>query len=101
MYLGVLAGCSYKYCISFNPFKDVDPERALGSHAYARCTSPNMVRFEAVLTSLLGGPAPTYSSGLAAFHAILVLLNPRRIAIGEGYHGCHWSGDVACRLRCL
>ncbi|KAL7915169.1 cystathionine gamma-synthase [Trichoderma velutinum] len=71
------------------PFKDLDPERALGSHAYARYTSPNMVRFEAILTSILSGPALTYSSGLAAFHAILVLLNPRRIAIGEGYHGCH------------
>jgi cystathionine beta-lyase/cystathionine gamma-synthase len=31
----------------------------------------------------------TYSSGLSAFHALLVFLNPQRISIGEGYHGCH------------
>lgn len=83
------------------PFKDLDPERALGSHAYARYTSPNMVRFEAVLTSILGGPALTYSSGLAAFHAILVLLNPRRIAIGEGYHGCHGIIKMVSRMTGL
>ncbi|KAM6486667.1 cystathionine gamma-synthase [Trichoderma sp. SZMC 28011] len=83
------------------PFKDLDPERALGSHAYARYTSPNMVRFEAVLTSILGGPALTYSSGLAAFHAILVLLNPRRIAIGEGYHGCHGVIKMVSRMTGL
>lgn len=31
----------------------------------------------------------TYASGLSAFHAALVFLNPKRISIGEGYHGCH------------
>ena len=42
-----------------------------------------------MLSTLLNGPAITYSSGLSAFHAMLVFLNPRRIAIGGGYHGCH------------
>ena len=37
----------------------------------------------------MGGRAITYSSGLSAFHALMVLLNPKRIAIGEGYHGVH------------
>lgn len=31
----------------------------------------------------------TYSSGLSAFHALLVFLNPKQISIGDGYHGCH------------
>lgn len=31
----------------------------------------------------------TYASGLSAFHALLVFLNPKQIAIGDGYHGCH------------
>lgn len=31
----------------------------------------------------------SYASGLAAFHAMIVFLNPRRVAIGGGYHGCH------------
>jgi len=37
----------------------------------------------------LKGPVLTYSSGLSAFHALLVFLNPKQIAIGDGYHGCH------------
>lgn len=31
----------------------------------------------------------TYSSGLSAFHALLVHLHPKVVAIGAGYHGCH------------
>jgi cystathionine beta-lyase/cystathionine gamma-synthase len=31
----------------------------------------------------------SYASGLAAFHAMVVFLNPKRVAIGGGYHGCH------------
>lgn len=31
----------------------------------------------------------SHSSSLAALHAALVLLNPRRISVGEGYHGSH------------
>lgn len=59
------------------------------SHIYSRMSAPNNQRFEAILTSILGGPAVSYSSGLSAFHAMLVFLNPKRIAIGGGYHGCH------------
>lgn len=41
------------------------------------------------MSSLLGGPVVSYASGLAAFHAMVVFLNPKRVAIGGGYHGCH------------
>jgi cystathionine gamma-synthase len=58
-------------------------------YIYSREAAPNTTRFEAVLSHLLKGPALTYSSGLAAFHAMLVALNPKVIAIGDGYHGCH------------
>ena len=68
---------------------------------YSRDTAPNTTRLEAVLTSLLNGPSLTYSSGLSAFHAMLVHLNPRRIAIGEGYHGCHGVIKVLSRLTGL
>ncbi|RYP39491.1 hypothetical protein DL767_002225 [Monosporascus sp. MG133] len=71
------------------PLLNINPNNPHDSHAYSRETAPNTTRLEAVLSSLLGGPALTYSSGLAAFHALLVFLNPRRIAIGGGYHGCH------------
>ncbi|EGS23618.1 putative pyridoxal phosphate binding protein [Thermochaetoides thermophila DSM 1495] len=56
---------------------------------YSREKSPTSTRFETILTSLLGAPAVSYASGLAAFHAMMVFLNPRRVAIGGGYHGCH------------
>lgn len=68
---------------------------------YSRDTAPNTLRLEAILTSILGGPALTYSSGLAAFHALLVHLNPRRIAIGDGYHGCHGVIRVVAKLTGL
>ena len=58
-------------------------------HIYSRLTSPNTTRLEAVLSTVLGGHALTYSSGLAAIHAALVFLNPKRISIGDGYHGSH------------
>ncbi|CAI4216772.1 unnamed protein product [Parascedosporium putredinis] len=71
------------------------------SHVYSRHSSPNIARFEAVLTALLHGPAITYSSGLSAFHAMIVRLNPRRVAIGGGYHGCHGVLHIMQRLTGL
>lgn len=68
---------------------------------YSRDSAPNTTRLEAILTSLLGGPTLTYSSGLSAFHAMLVLLNPRRVAIGGGYHGCHGVLQVLNKLNGL
>lgn len=59
------------------------------AHIYSRLTAPNASRLELLLTSLLGAPALTYSSGLSAFHALLTHLNPKVVAIGAGYHGCH------------
>lgn len=68
---------------------NTDPNAPFDSHIYSRDSAPNTTRLEAVLSALLGGPAVTYASGLAAFHALLVFLNPRRIALSGGYHGCH------------
>lgn len=58
-------------------------------HIYSRLTAPNSSRLELMLTSILGQPVITYSSGLSAFHALLTWLHPKVVAIGEGYHGCH------------
>ncbi|ROW18249.1 hypothetical protein VPNG_00223 [Cytospora leucostoma] len=71
------------------------------SHVYSRDSAPNTTRLEAVLSSLLGGPAVTYASGLSAFHALLVFLNPRRVAISGGYHGCHGVIDLVAKLSGL
>ena len=59
------------------------------SHVYSRLTSPGNSRLELVLSKLLKAPVLTYSSGLSAFYALLVYLNPKVVAIGAGYHGCH------------
>ncbi|TVY30455.1 putative trans-sulfuration enzyme [Lachnellula hyalina] len=74
---------------------------AYEGHVYSRHTAPNTTRFEAILSEILKGPSLTYSSGLSAFHSMLVFLNPKRIAIGEGYHGCHGIIDIHKKLTGL
>jgi cystathionine beta-lyase/cystathionine gamma-synthase len=71
------------------------------NYVYSREFAPNATRFEAVLSSLLDGYAVSYSTGLAALHAALVLLNPRRVSVGEGYHGSHEVIAVISRLSGL
>ncbi|KAJ7507701.1 Cys/Met metabolism PLP-dependent enzyme-domain-containing protein [Mycena galericulata] len=58
-------------------------------HVYSRYTTPNSTRAEHILSQITDGFALTYSSGLAASHAALMFFNPKRIAITDGYHGCH------------
>lgn len=77
----------------------LDAEKDPESFVYSRDNGPNTTRLEAVLTSTIGGPSISYSSGLSAFHAMLVHLNPKRVAIGGGYHGCHGVIDVLHRLN--
>ncbi|KAB8263245.1 cystathionine gamma-synthase [Aspergillus pseudonomiae] len=63
------------------------PGPALGSFCYSRDRTPTRTRLETVLSALIRGPTLTYASGLAAVHAYLVFLKPKRIAIGDGYYG--------------
>jgi cystathionine gamma-synthase len=65
---------------------------------YSRAATPTTTRLEALLSALLGGRALAYASGLAAFHALLVRLRPRTIAISRGYHGCHGIIRIMARL---
>ncbi|GAO48438.1 cystathionine gamma-synthase [Saitoella complicata NRRL Y-17804] len=58
-------------------------------HVYSRVTHPNTTRLESLLSSILKGQVLTYSSGLAAFYAMLTFFRPRVVAISGGYHGCH------------
>ncbi|KAI5866442.1 cystathionine beta-lyase [Durotheca rogersii] len=83
------------------PWTNINPNNSYDSHVYSRDTAPNTTRLEAVLTSILGGPCLTYSSGLAAFHALVVFLNPKRIAIRGGYHGCHGVIALVAKLTGL
>ncbi|KAK1541810.1 Cys/Met metabolism PLP-dependent enzyme [Colletotrichum paranaense] len=81
--------------------ENVDPSAPGDSHIYSRYSGPNTTRLEAILSSVLHGPTLTYSSGLSAFHAMLVFLNPKRVAIGGGYHGCHGVIKVLTKLNGL
>ncbi|RAL62384.1 hypothetical protein DID88_004950 [Monilinia fructigena] len=80
---------------------ELDPHASQEGHVYSRHTAPNTTRFEAILSNILKGPTLTYASGLSAFHALLVYLNPKRISIGEGYHGCHGVIDIHKKLTGL
>ncbi|KAI1757187.1 pyridoxal phosphate-dependent transferase [Xylaria castorea] len=80
---------------------NTSPQHPHESHIYSRISAPNTQRFEAILTSILRGPALSYSSGLSAYHAMVVFLNPKRIAIGGGYHGCHGVIRVISKLTGL
>ncbi|KAL2153925.1 hypothetical protein VTH82DRAFT_2601 [Thermothelomyces myriococcoides] len=82
-------------------WSEVDPKDWDDYYIYSREKSPNTARYEAVLSSLLGGPVVSYASGLAAFHAMIVFLNPRRVAIGGGYHGCHGVLRILHKLNGL
>lgn len=68
---------------------------------YSRLASANINRLEIILAPLLypgtkeeeleelSNHVVSYSSGLTAFHALLVNVVPKVIAISGGYHGCH------------
>ena len=76
---------------------------------YSRLASANINRLETVLAPLiyprakesdlprLANHVVSYSSGLSAFHGILVSVVPKVIAISDGYHGCH--GVLALHKR--
>ncbi|GKZ19559.1 hypothetical protein AbraIFM66951_011275 [Aspergillus brasiliensis] len=93
---------------SLIPNDNTDPYAPQDSHIYARYSTPNTSRFETVLSQLFNSSSSsssgvlTYSTGLAAFHAIMVHLNPTRIFIGEeGYHGIHAIIDIMSKLTGL
>lgn len=86
---------------ALRPWDNTDPNAPYDSHMYSRDSAPNTTRLEAILTDLIGQPTLTYASGMASFHAMIVFLNPRRVAIGHGYHGCHGVLDIMKKLNGL
>lgn len=66
-------------------------------HIYSRYTQPVSTRAEAVLSSITGGYAVLYSSGLSSFHAAMIHYNPKNVFIGKAYHGCLGILDILTR----
>lgn len=69
-----------------------------GTLCYSRDRAPTRTRLETVLSALIHGPTLTYASGLAAVHAYLVFLKPKRIAIGDGYYGSLQAANLHQQL---
>ncbi|KAF8540465.1 cystathionine gamma-synthase [Trichophaea hybrida] len=68
------------------------------AHIYSRHSAPSTSRLETTLAAILGGETAVYSSGLAAFHALLVTTHPKRLLITDGYHGCHGTATLFSKL---
>ncbi|KAJ4357118.1 hypothetical protein N0V95_002774 [Ascochyta clinopodiicola] len=80
---------------------------------YSRLASANINRLETILAPLiyprakeeelesLANHVVSYSSGLSAFHALLVSVVPKIVAISGGYHGCHGVVDLHKRMHGL
>ncbi|GAA5955198.1 hypothetical protein JCM3765_003242 [Sporobolomyces pararoseus] len=72
---------------------------------YSREGQPTLTRAEKVLEGVIGHPTLVYPSGLNAFYALLLHVNPDVVAIGTkdgpGYHGCHGGLDVYLRTKKL
>ncbi len=78
---------------------------------YSRLASANINRLETILAPLiypraeeedfeaLANHVVSYSSGLSAFHGLLVHVVPKVIAISGGYHGCHGVLDLHRRMH--
>jgi len=71
-----------------SPMADID-FRNPSRHVYSRYTQQVSTRVEHILSRITDGFALSYSSGLSATYAALVFHQPKRIAISDGYHGCH------------
>jgi cystathionine beta-lyase/cystathionine gamma-synthase len=80
-------------------------------YVYSRVDRPTVTRIESVLSSVLEGSYQSilvrlmvpghvlaYASGLSAIHGLLVHLNPRKVAIGGGYHGTHGILKILKRI---
>ncbi|CAK9437505.1 uncharacterized protein LODBEIA_P18830 [Lodderomyces beijingensis] len=83
------------YSYSSNPDELVpggltDPKTLI----YSRENHPNAAQIEAIVESLVGYPTVVYNSGLSAFNALMTHVNPKTLAIGDGYHGCQGIADI-------
>ncbi|GAQ03957.1 uncharacterized trans-sulfuration enzyme YHR112C [Aspergillus lentulus] len=71
------------------------------SHIYSRISSPTGTRLELLLEYILKGKVVTYASGVSAFTALLILLNPKRLCMSPGYSGCESASGIISRLSSM
>ncbi|ODV93783.1 hypothetical protein PACTADRAFT_77289 [Pachysolen tannophilus NRRL Y-2460] len=79
-------------------------DEIIGVPYYSRLSHPNSEKVEQLLQEAVFGNDKhviIYNSGLSAFFAALTFLNPKVLAIGKGYHGCHGIANIFTRLTHL
>ncbi|CCX31106.1 pyridoxal phosphate-dependent transferase [Pyronema domesticum] len=81
--------------VPYTPPNATDPPLP---HVYSRLSAPSTSRLESALSAVLSADTIVYPSGLAAFHALLVTVNPKRLLITDGYHGCHGTAHLMQKL---
>ncbi|KAJ3537420.1 hypothetical protein NM208_g6318 [Fusarium decemcellulare] len=97
---GIHVAVNYRYARdpdNLVPMENDDPNAPNDSHVYSRYTAPNSNRFETVLRGLFNAECVSYSIGISAFLAMMLLLNPKRIFMTDGYHGVHGVVDIMAR----
>ncbi|KAI3406876.2 hypothetical protein KGF56_000168 [Candida oxycetoniae] len=83
------------YAYSNNP-EELTPGELTNPNVliYSRENHPNAAQIEAIVESITGYPTVVYNSGLGAFNALMTHVNPKALAIGDGYHGCQGIADI-------
>ncbi|EGV64471.1 hypothetical protein PSN45_004781 [Yamadazyma tenuis] len=71
------------------------------TYFYSRVNHPTSELLEKALSKILDGHVVVYNSGLAAFFAALTYINPKKLVIGQAYHGCHGITKIFSRLNGL
>jgi len=64
---------------------------------YSRLAHPNSTRLESLFSKILLGHAIIYSSGCSAFFAAMIHYNPKRVFMGQSYHGCRAIANILTR----
>lgn len=66
---------------------------------YSRLAHPNSTRLESIFSDILEGHAVIYNSGVSAFYAAIIHFKPKRLFIGQSYHGCRAAANIITRTN--
>lgn len=89
---------TYRYDSDPTKLKKADEIEGLGDQVvYSRLSHHNGILVEETIGAITKSHAVVYSSGLGAFNAAMAFLNPKKLFIGQAYHGCHGIADILSR----
>lgn len=89
---------TYRYDSDPSKLKKASEIEGLGDNVvYSRLSHHTGVLVEETIGAITKSHAVVYSSGLGAFNAAMVHFNPKKLFIGQAYHGCHGVADILTR----